>query len=698
MKLRFLALAALLFAACENFGEGILGGGDNAIPESITATLCDVSGTRLTLSGVEHHFDMAESAALFFDNAAPQRWVYVGDAGQKSGLFYPKVRPEDDAKRSLPKAVMVYPYDEGISIDADNQTLSVELPATQSYTPNSYDPNTSLMVGLSDSDNFELKSVYGWYKISAAYFAGSNGDSVIETITLRAYNGEQLSGKATYNYSTGAFEFVSTEGGDTITLTGCSNAVRDDADNADYYIALAPQTYTAGFDIECLLTDGSTVKLPYNGEVTIESNCITVARDNEEWESRGIAIYSDDFLAPIYGQDAGNIVKVEIEESTLRPGMYRLVNLFTQENVKKIIGGAPSDMTYAEDDVYIEIDARNPEEVIIYHQPTGMYISGLGNVEIATLTNSSTGETAYGKLEDGIISFPINALGFVVDATILSYANRDGLFRIMFEGHEVYMFASYGGEQFVVEEYASVFDFECGAAVSEYRYAIVEGDAPLTHTESDTPFGGGQVVYHDAILELIDCSFSGNYVSGIKPASEKQLYVSGLATGVYTLFALPCNSNGEPSILDLKRIVFYFRGDATDDEVPVLEPEILFGSVAEVIGYPDYEQFYPSSTCLYIVISIESPYYNFIEEISYVCKESVVIEEYLASGYTYEQILTMLDHEVVTSDTDGMRKNGDDGRIFENLTPDTSYTVVLSITTDYGTTQYFSATASTTPL
>lgn len=448
---------------------------------------------------------------------------------------------------------------------------------------------------------------------------------------------------------------------------------------ADFYFALMPQTFSKGVTISVDYGDGVPVLLFMTyGSVTIEANCITESRDTEEWVSRGIGTYSDDFLSGLYGQPAGNCVPVAIEESASRPGYYRLVNLFSEDNSRIVIGGLPSDMSFASEDVYIVIDARDPENVFIPYQYVGVDIAGWNNVYIGMTTNDPG---TMGVLKDGIITFPVSSLGIFNETGTGYYSNTNGRFRIMFEGHEVYMTASYRGEEVIGNEYASVFDFVLGEDVAEYRYAIVEGDADITT--------------HDAVLELLDGNFSGNYVCGTKPVSEPVLNVTALATGLYTLFAVPVDSAGKPSELDLTKIVFYARNGASDEEL-AFDAMVLFATVAELVD-PSYEEMYPSSSCLYLYLMVDAPYNKLINHMGLISMETTQFDEYLAKGYTLEQIFAE-GKSILSLNPNTMHSDGYVHYLLGNLAPNTSYTVVLRIDTSYGVTQYFSATASTKPL
>lgn len=92
-------------------------------------------------------------------------------------------------------AVMVYPGLNGVQHDAVAQTISYRVNSTQHYVENSYDPESTLMVGMSADDKFSLTSLYGWYKISLPK------SYVFKSLYFRGNDGEQLTGTACYSYA-----------------------------------------------------------------------------------------------------------------------------------------------------------------------------------------------------------------------------------------------------------------------------------------------------------------------------------------------------------------------------------------------------------------------------------------------------------------------------------------------------------------
>ncbi|MBR3826955.1 MAG: BACON domain-containing protein [Alistipes sp.] len=197
---------------------------------------------------------------------------------------------------------------------------------------------------------------------------------------------------------------ASAEGVDTLTLTVAVNEAEQER-SAEVTLSVDTANYSCSFTI---------TQLGWGDDI---------------WNELGEGIFYEDFISWVYGGIAGNVASVAIEESITRPGYYRMVDPFCEENIPIFIGGMPSDITCAEVG-YVEIDARNPEAVFIPFQPVGITIDGLGEIWIGYVSEE------YGEMVDGNISFPVNALGLFV-AGIPSegyYANTSGMFQIVLPG------------------------------------------------------------------------------------------------------------------------------------------------------------------------------------------------------------------------------------------------------------------------
>lgn len=200
------------------------------------------------------------------------------------------------------------------------------------------------------------------------------------------------------------------------------------------------------------MTSSGTVNIPsnYNGLCSI---VVITYGDNEaqevgytsfefssgsaQWKSLGLATYTDDIVGPAYGE-ALQTYQVEIQESSDKPGIYRLVNPYGEAFPYNQPGDWDNSKNY-----YMEINAQDPHGVYIELQNTGLNW-GNGNIYVYSMAANylAQGNTLEdikaagycGTLINGIITFPSKSLlfGFIEeDAENLYYANVNGAFKIV---------------------------------------------------------------------------------------------------------------------------------------------------------------------------------------------------------------------------------------------------------------------------
>lgn len=183
------------------------------------------------------------------------------------------------------------------------------------------------------------------------------------------------------------------------------------------------------------ITVPAEVASPY-GNTTFSGVAVLPA----PWVSLGMATVTDDFILPLFGYSPV-IYQVEIQENQENPGMYRLVNLFG-EAYGIACAEAGIGMPYATEELYIEINAQDPEGVWIGLQSTGVDL-GYGVMEIASMGwyymnggNSFEAVKAagyMGTLADGVISFPTKGC-LITDNDGMYYSNNNGAFKVVFPG------------------------------------------------------------------------------------------------------------------------------------------------------------------------------------------------------------------------------------------------------------------------
>lgn len=182
--------------------------------------------------------------------------------------------------------------------------------------------------------------------------------------------------------------------------------------------------------------DYTIVVVTYDEEEAQEmaSASFEITLGASEWESIGMAQYTDDILAPLYGAPVPTY-EVEVLASNKTPGMYRLVNPYGADYPYNEEGDYDASRKY-----YMEINATDPEGVYIELQDTGLNW-GDGNLYVYSMAayyldngytfESIKGAGYCGTLVDGVITFPVEGLLCMLGTDGPYYANNNGEFKIV---------------------------------------------------------------------------------------------------------------------------------------------------------------------------------------------------------------------------------------------------------------------------
>ena len=312
------------------------------------------------------------------------------------------------------------------------------------------------------------------------------------------------------------------------------------------------------------------------------------------WTSLGNATYTDDFMTTFYS--VGNeTYEVEIQENSMYPGYYRLVNPYGAAypwNETYDDGTADWDTSQ---DWYFYIDAQDPDGVYIELQETGMDW-GYGNIIMGSLAYYYMAVYGYtldemksygytGTLADGIITFPSNTLLICMPDynSGYYYANTNGAFMVAMPGVVI---GDYSVEVEYVGQYTDSDDEPAGVIAEvtsmgddvEYvRVAVVEG----TSADEDdiTAITEGTVSYSEVTT-------TGQV---LVPWTETP------STGRYTLVAV---SYGNDTAQEYAEVIFKYT-EATAGEDP-LDGEYSYLDIDYDLE-PDSPDGYDGSYSLYAI-------------------------------------------------------------------------------------------------
>ncbi len=172
------------------------------------------------------------------------------------------------------------------------------------------------------------------------------------------------------------------------------------------------------------------------GEAQETASCVfEFTKGESPWQSLGYGVYTDDIVGPLFENDPITY-EVEVLGHKDTPGLYRLKNPYGADYPYNEKEG----MWDASMDYYLEINAVDPTAVYFEQQELGVdwgygmmsatsnagrYITAGYSVEVI-----KANEIAFGTLENGVITFPVNDL-IVFDDDGGYYANRNGAFKLV---------------------------------------------------------------------------------------------------------------------------------------------------------------------------------------------------------------------------------------------------------------------------
>lgn len=400
----------------------------------------------------------------------------------------------------------------------------------------------------------------------------------------------------------------------------------------------------------------------------------------EPWVEMGKGIYVDDFLSALLETPAGLMAEVKFEKHAENPNRIRVVEPFGADTMFQLIGGVPGYFIYGEEPSYLEFDITNPDNVLLSANPVpiGFQInfSDVGALDALLYMSDNNEDGIYDApitFKDGVIRFPANdqvILGYIVNGELGGwYANPTGSMAYALPGVELADYSinvTYAGMRVPSDNSATyaIFDFELGADVEKYRFAIVPENVSADYA---------------AVVEgIVDGTLEGV----VELDSSELQYEVALETGTYTIVAVPY-AGGEASIGDASATFFYFPGSNGGAEVPDVEINLAIDSLANIMQKPDYEAQYPGNQYVAIglffdptLISGMRIFIGDVEEIH----AAVEAEE-----VTYKQLVDEYGNDVTS-----WVRDYDNGNVrILQMDPGSNLCIIFAFDTIYGKTQYY---------
>lgn len=148
----------------------------------------------------------------------------------------------------------------------------------------------------------------------------------------------------------------------------------------------------------------------------------------------GKAKYRDDIFSSKYPTLSGRFAEtdVEIEERDDKPGIFRLVNLYSEQFMEALVGGTSSDCKVKKGHKII-IDASDSTKVKIPYQSTGVSLKPAdGELWFASYSPDYFSKAKiYGTLKKNVIEFPKSGFVMGTEAKPSAFGNTSGKFRLI---------------------------------------------------------------------------------------------------------------------------------------------------------------------------------------------------------------------------------------------------------------------------
>ena len=198
--------------------------------------------------------------SVFANNTGNSQYVLKSGAGTASGVFT-KAKASTGGE-DYTGYVAVSPYDESVSMEADG-SVSLVLPATQTYAEDSFGSGANAMVAWSEDTHLSF------FNVGSYLLLPLHGNARISAIEVTALGGENLAGPVRVSREEGVpvMRFAKdAETCPTVKLL-CGEAVQLDAEeDTPFWLVVAPGVLSEGFNVRIICEDGKVVERPYAKE------------------------------------------------------------------------------------------------------------------------------------------------------------------------------------------------------------------------------------------------------------------------------------------------------------------------------------------------------------------------------------------------------------------------------------------------
>ena len=339
-----LAVAALAFVGCNNAFEDE----GNARLEQTTLPTLMAGFEEDTRTYVEQNtylrWHADDRLTIFYGNTMNRQYRFNGKSGDNSGSFSHIPSGNIETGNSFDHIYAVYPYDTTIGLDDINKSMSLTLPAEQTYAEDSFGRGANTMVAVTESVNdtfLSFKNVCGYLKVKLY----SDAAAVVKSIAIRGNNGEKISGAATVamtygetpqlTMATGATRSITLDCGDGVVLSA-------DAENpTEFWVVVPPTEFNKGITISVTNAYNAVFEKSTSNKIVVERNIIqpmsavevefeevTKPANNEIWYT------ATEKVEPYYDDEFGATILSNIYDPTTKEGVLTFDSDVTQIGYK----------------------------------------------------------------------------------------------------------------------------------------------------------------------------------------------------------------------------------------------------------------------------------------------------------------------------------------------------------------------------
>ena len=216
----------------------------------------------------------------------------------------------------------LYPYDGSAAFSAGSVTTT--LPAAQTATAAGFDPAANVAVASSSTTSLSFHTAVAYVK-----FTVPSGMDDLTSVSFKGNSSENVAGACTVNTSTYA---LAATGSATATLSGTFT------EGSTYYLAVAPQAYSAGYTVTITRTSGTYDMVSKATSITFER---AKARDiGELWDGsvvlEGSALAATTEMTKVESDLTGTPKKVQFDEVYTFRGTLNAGKLAVREKYKSV--------------------------------------------------------------------------------------------------------------------------------------------------------------------------------------------------------------------------------------------------------------------------------------------------------------------------------------------------------------------------